>query len=84
MTARDEILELLPKKQMAKIIKDPVKTAEAANLVYVTDTTPGIVRQKKAKDFFYALGEEKIKDEARLKRIKSLVIPPAWENVWIC
>ncbi|MCY7293664.1 MAG: DNA topoisomerase IB, partial [Ferruginibacter sp.] len=37
-----------------------------------------------AKDFFYALGEEKIKDEALLKRIKSLVIPPAWENVWIC
>ncbi len=84
MTAIDEMVELLPKKQMAKIIKDPVKTAEAANLVYVTDATPGIIRQKKAKDFFYSLGEEKIKDEDHLKRIKSLVIPPAWENVWIC
>ena len=84
MTSIDEMVELLPKKQMAKIIKDPVKTAEAANLVYVTDATPGIVRQKKAKDFFYVMGKEKINDEKRLKRIKGLVIPPAWENVWIC
>ena len=74
----------MPKKQLAKLIKDPVKTAEAANLVYVTDATPGIVRQKKAKNFFYELGKEKIKDDENLKRIKSLVIPPAWENVWIC
>jgi len=56
MTAIDEMVELLPKKEMAKIIKDPVKTAEAANLVYVTDATPGIVRQKKAKVFFYVNG----------------------------
>ncbi len=84
MTAVDEMIELLPKKDIAKIIKDPIKTAEAANLVYVTDATPGIVRQKKASDFFYALGKEKLKDEMQLKRIKSLVIPPAWENVWIC
>ena len=84
MTAIEEIVELIPKKEIAKIIKDPVKTAEAANLIYVTDATPGIVRQKKAKDFIYAMGEEKLKDEDHLKRIKSLVIPPAWENVWIC
>ena len=84
MTAIDEMVELLPKNQLAKIIKDPVKTAEAANLVYVTDATPGFARQRKGKEFFYKLGEEKIKDEKRLKRIKGLVIPPAWENVWIC
>ena len=84
MTALDEMVESLPKKQLAKIIKDPIKTAEAANLVYVSDTAPGIIRQKKAQDFIYALGNEKLKDENHLKRIKSLVIPPAWENVWIC
>ena len=84
MTVLDEMVEQLPKKQMAKIIKDPVKTAEAANLVYVTDATPGILRQKKAKNYIYALGEEKLMDETHLNRIKSLVIPPAWENVWIC
>ena len=84
MTAIDEMVELLPKKQMAKIIKDPVKTAEAANLVYVTDAKPGIVRQRKGKEFFYKSGKKKINDEKLLKRIKGLVIPPAWENVWIC
>lgn len=84
MTAIEEMVDLLPKKELAKIIKDPIKTAEAANLVYVSDATPGIIRQKKAKDFFYALADEKMIDDADLKRIKSLVIPPAWENVWIC
>ncbi|MFN0082707.1 MAG: DNA topoisomerase IB, partial [Ferruginibacter sp.] len=43
-----------------------------------------ITRQKKAKDYSYSLGEEIIKDENRLKRIKSLVIPLGWEYVYIC
>lgn len=84
MTAIDEIMEAMPKKEIAKIIKDPVKTAQAADLVYVSDATPGIKRMKKAKDYSYYLGKEKITDKTRLKRIKSLVIPPAWEKVWIC
>lgn len=84
MTALDEMVENLPKKKLAKIIKDPVKTAEAANLVYVHDTEPGIIRKKASKDFSYLLGEKKLADENHLNRIKSLVIPPAWENVWIC
>ena len=33
-------------------------------------------------DYFFA--GKKITDENELQRIKSLVIPPAWENVWIC
>ncbi len=77
MTAIDEMVEILPKNQLAKITKDPAKTAEAANLMYVTDATPGIARQRKGKEFFYKLGEEKINHEKRLKRIKGLVIPPA-------
>jgi DNA topoisomerase-1 len=27
---------------------------------------------------------KQVRDEATLQRIHSLVIPPAWENVWIC
>ena len=84
MTALEEMVESLPKNKLAKIIKDPIKTAEAANLVYVTDLKPGIVRQRKGKEFFYKAGKKKINDEKLLKRIKGLVIPPAWENVWIC
>ncbi len=84
MTAIDEIMEVMPKKEMAKIIKDPLKTARAAHLVYVSDATTGIKRMKKAKDYSYYLKKQKVTDETLLKRIKSLVIPPAWENVWIC
>ena len=84
MTALEEMVESVPKRKLAKIIKDPVKTAEAANLVYVHDTAPGIVRKKVSNNFSYLWGEKKLADENHLNRIKSLVIPPAWENVWIC
>ncbi len=79
-----EMVVSLPKKKIEKIIHDPEKTAKAVNLVYVNDTAPGIVRKKTGKDFSYLKKDKKLKDEADLKRIKSLVIPPAWENVWIC
>ncbi len=84
MTALEEMITDLPAKKIKKILKDPVKTAEAANLVYVQDTVPGIVRKKSGKSFSYVIGDKKVADESNIKRIKSLVIPPAWENVWIC
>ncbi|MEJ7610135.1 MAG: DNA topoisomerase IB [Ferruginibacter sp.] len=84
MNVADEQTVKLPKKKMEKILHDPEKTAKAINLVYVQDTVPGIVRRKKGKSFLYEEGEKKLTDDARLTRIKSLVIPPAWENVWIC
>jgi DNA topoisomerase IB len=34
--------------------------------------------------FVYMLGDDEITDEAELKRIASLAIPPAYEDVWIC
>jgi DNA topoisomerase-1 len=83
MTAA-EIVESLPASTIKKIVDDPVKTAKAINLVYVIDTEPGISRVKKGDKFFYFDGDKKITDEATLARIKSLVLPPAWEQVWIC
>ena len=74
----------ISKREIRKLIKDPVKTAEAVNLVYVNDTQEGILREKKGKDFQYTYKGKVIKDEAELARIKKLVIPPAWQNVWIC
>ena len=44
----EEVLQL-PVKKIKKIINDPVKTAAAA-LIYVSDTTPGIVRVKIGRD----------------------------------
>jgi len=84
MTEIETIALNLPKKKIAKIIADPVETAKAVNLVYVHDTVPGITRRKEKEDFSYFLNEKKLTDEITITRIKSLVIPPAWENVWIC
>ncbi len=71
-------------KVLKTILHDAEKSAEAVNLVYVHDHEPGINRIKKGKTFIYTKGKKKISDEALLGRIRSLVIPPAWTNVWIC
>lgn len=74
----------IPDKVIKKILHDAEKSAEVANLVYVHDHEPGIKRVKKGKAFVYLKGRKKIADEALLRRIRSLVIPPAWTDVWIC
>ena len=84
MEISEEVLNNIPKRKMRMISNDPVKTAAAANLVYVNDLQPGIQRIKKGKTFEYVAGDKKITEEDELQRIKSLVIPPAWEKVWIC
>ena len=64
---------------------DPVDSALAARLRYVTDDEPGITRQKNGKRFIYRGSDGRIiRDPAQLDRIMSLVIPPAWRDVWIC
>jgi DNA topoisomerase IB len=46
---------------------------------------PGIRRRRRGKGFSYLGPDGKpVADPATLARIKALVIPPAWENVWIC
>ena len=48
-------------------------------------TGPGIARRRRGRGFSY-LGPDgaPVTDAATLSRIKALVIPPAWEDVWIC
>lgn len=84
MAEAEVIVEELSKAQLNKMVNDPVKTAEVIHLIYVSDNQDGIKRKKRADSFYYVYGERKVKEENELKRIKSLVIPPAWENVWIC
>jgi len=58
--------------------------ARAAGLRYVDPADPGIRRVRRGKGFGYADREgRRITDEPTLARIKSLAIPPAWEQVWI-
>lgn len=64
---------------------DPLESAKAAKLRYVSDDGPGIRRKRAGKGFTYVTDDgEHVTDDATLARIRALVIPPAWENVWIC
>jgi DNA topoisomerase IB len=57
----------------------------AANIVRSDPAAEGIRRRRCGRGFSY-LGADAavIKDARTLTRIRSLVIPPAWEDVWIC
>src|SRR5689334_18986453 len=57
----------------------------AANIVRSDPADEGIRRRRRGRGFSY-LGTNAavIKDSQTLTRIRSLVIPPAWEDVWIC
>lgn len=74
----------LSHKEFLKIDKDYTKTATVADLIYVTDQQPGIKRIKKGTGFSYQFNNQPVKDKEVLNRIKKLVIPPAWTDVWIC
>jgi DNA topoisomerase-1 len=62
----------------------PPDELKESGLVYLTDSQPGIYRKGKPGKFYYVDKEgNRITDEAELIRIKALVLPPAWTNVWI-
>lgn len=59
--------------------------ARSMKLVYTTDAAPGYTRQLRGKSFVYFdVDGNKITDKEELQRIKTLALPPAWINVWIC
>lgn len=59
--------------------------AKAAHLRYVNDGEPGIRRKRSGRGFAYLNADgEPVRDKATLERIKQLVIPPGWTDVWIC
>ena len=59
--------------------------AQAIGLAYVTSDCAGITRRRSGSGFSYRDADGKlIRDNATLARIKSLAIPPAWQDVWIC
>lgn len=59
--------------------------ARALGLRYVSDHKPGFTRKRFGKNFrYFDVHGRRIRRKNVLRRIHSLVIPPAWENVWIC
>jgi DNA topoisomerase-1 len=64
---------------------DVKELAKAMHLRYVSSDSKGFSRQKKGKKFiFLDTNNDVITDEDTIKRINGLVLPPAWEDVWIC
>jgi len=66
-------------------LNDTSASAKAAGLRYVTGEGPGILRKRHGKGFSYiGVDAKPVRDAITLERIRSLVIPPAWTDVWIC
>ena len=66
-------------------VAEAVEMAVAAGLVYVSDSQPGIRRERDGGQFIYFRPNRKQVTQANeLERIARLAIPPAYEDVWIC
>ncbi len=77
-------LKQLTHRRHLSLVKDYEAAAMAANLLYVSDKEPGIIRIKKSDTFQYKYLRKAVRHKAEIKRIQQLAIPPAWEEVWIC
>src|SRR4051794_20550233 len=63
---------------------ESIAAARAAGLRYTSDHTPGIRRRRYGKGWrFFDANGDAIRDDKELQRIRALVIPPAWTDVWI-
>ncbi len=63
----------------------PARAAKAASLRYVNDASPGITRRRLGTGFSYRDANGRVvRDRHTLARMRSLAIPPAWRDVWIC
>ncbi len=62
-----------------------MRPAVATRLRRVDCSGPGITRRRRGRGFEYLDdGGERIEDGDTVERIGELVIPPAWQEVWIC
>jgi DNA topoisomerase-1 len=70
--------------RVAEVIASEL-AASAASLTFVSDEQAGIRRRKAGSGFSYrdANGNRVVDDRTRA-RIRSLAVPPAWTDVWIC
>src|SRR3954468_8141697 len=61
------------------------ESARSVGLRYVSDAEPGIGRVMGPLGFRYVGADGRsVRNEAELKRIRALAVPPAWTDVWIC
>ena len=67
------------------VVADPRDAAIEAGLTYVDADRPGLTRRRSGTGFSYrdAKGQP-VRDPKILKRVRSLAVPPAYTDVWIC
>jgi len=60
--------------------------ARSVGLVYISDQRSGFTRSPKTRSGFqfFDVHGKPLRNKAHLKRIHSLVLPPAWTDIWIC
>lgn len=59
--------------------------ADDFGLRFVSDSTPGFSRRRAGKGFaYFDPGGRRITAAGTIARIRAIVIPPAWTDVWIC
>lgn len=64
---------------------ESAQMAVDAGLIYVSCQEPGIRRVRAGKGFYYLTpANRRVTSANEIKRIESLAVPPAYENVWIC
>jgi len=74
-----------PLPKTATVDPTVLREARAVGLVYVSDEQPGIARRRRGKGFSYHDADgAPVRDGATLARIRTLAIPPAYVDVWIC
>jgi DNA topoisomerase I len=66
-------------------VSSNVAAPALGGLRYVSDDAPAIRRRRAGNGFVYFdARRRRLADANMLQRIRSLVIPPAWTDVWIC
>lgn len=64
---------------------DSTAIPPSSDLHYVDDSQPGYTRKLlRGKFAYFDIEGNRIRDEAEIKRINTLAIPPAYTEVWIC
>lgn len=62
-----------------------MEAAKSAGLHYVCERDRGIFRRRKGSRLYYVdVDGKRVRDKKVLDRIAALVLPPAWDDVWIC
>jgi len=73
------------KPEPAEVHPDPIISARSAGLRHVADTGPGFGREITKRGAVYlGLDGKPLRDPDQIARIKSLAIPPAYTDVWVC